>query len=124
MVRSRCLSRFRSSGRVSRRRPGLPPRWKDDITCPQCDLTYCPKCAADPHPGKTCEENKKDMFQAIWGALGEEHIFMQNESKQCPFCLVWIEKNGGCQQMTCHHCRGEFCWKCFGNWRGHSTCDK
>jgi len=96
----------------------------DDVQCPKCRLVFCPNCAADPHPGATCEENKKNQFALIWGALGEEHVYMQNESKQCPFCLVWIEKNGGCQHMTCHHCRGEFCWHCFGNWRGHSTCEK
>jgi len=95
----------------------------DDVACPQCNIVFCPKCNADPHPGKSCEQNKKDQFSLIWGALGDEHVFMQNESKQCPFCLVWIEKNGGCNHMTCHHCRGEFCWLCFGNWRGHSNCD-
>jgi len=26
--------------------------------------------------------------------------------------------------MTCHHCRGEFCWLCFGDWREHYDCDK
>merc|ERR1719471_448680 len=95
----------------------------DEIVCPKCSIKFCPTCSADAHPGKSCEQNKKDEFASIWGALGEEHVFMQHESKQCPFCLVWIEKNGGCNHMTCNHCRGEFCWICFGNWRGHSSCE-
>lgn len=26
--------------------------------------------------------------------------------------------------MTCHHCRGEFCWLCFGNWSDHYSCEE
>jgi len=26
--------------------------------------------------------------------------------------------------MTCRKCKHEFCWICFGNWSGHSTCNK
>jgi len=25
--------------------------------------------------------------------------------------------------MTCHHCRGEFCWLCFGDWKTHQDCE-
>eukprot|EP00492_Amphilonche_elongata_P005815 TRINITY_DN969_c0_g1_i1.p1 TRINITY_DN969_c0_g1~~TRINITY_DN969_c0_g1_i1.p1 ORF type:complete len:321 (-),score=96.22 TRINITY_DN969_c0_g1_i1:2-964(-) len=53
---------------------------------------------------------------------GDSKDYMENETKQCPFCLTWIEKNGGCNHMTCHHCRGEFCWLCFGDWSTHKSC--
>jgi len=26
--------------------------------------------------------------------------------------------------MTCHHCRGEFCWLCFGEWHTHVSCEE
>merc|ERR1719499_1806002 len=68
----------------------------------------------------TCEEFQRKRHEERWG---EAKDYMKNETKQCPYCLVWIEKNGGCNHMTCHHCRVEFCWLCFGNWRGHSNCD-
>lgn len=32
-----------------------------------------------------------------------------------------IEKNGGCNHMTCKKCKGEFCWVCMGNWAEHGT---
>lgn len=32
--------------------------------------------------------------------------------KRCPNCRVNIEKNDGCDHMTCTHCGYEFCWFC------------
>lgn len=34
--------------------------------------------------------------------------------KRCPnaFCGWWIEKNEGCDHMTCSKCNFEFCWEC------------
>ena len=33
--------------------------------------------------------------------------------KQCPRCKFWVEKNDGCDHMTCK-CKFEFCYKCGG----------
>ena len=27
-----------------------------------------------------------------------------NKTKQCPGCMIWIEKNDGCAHMTCRNC--------------------
>uniref|UniRef100_A0A1I8HP02 RBR-type E3 ubiquitin transferase n=1 Tax=Macrostomum lignano TaxID=282301 RepID=A0A1I8HP02_9PLAT len=32
--------------------------------------------------------------------------------KQCPRCRVHIEKNAGCNHMTCTRCHCHFCWLC------------
>ncbi|CAF4268664.1 unnamed protein product, partial [Rotaria sordida] len=42
-------------------------------------------------------------------------------TKECPKCHTNIEKNGGCNHMTCRKpgCGHEFCWLCFGKSRGH-----
>ncbi|KAK7939301.1 hypothetical protein WMY93_002627 [Mugilogobius chulae] len=32
--------------------------------------------------------------------------------KSCPHCFTSIEKNGGCNHMTCSRCRQHFCWNC------------
>ena len=33
--------------------------------------------------------------------------------KQCPECKFWVEKNDGCDHMTCK-CKFQFCYKCGG----------
>ena len=47
-------------------------------------------------------------------------------SKKCVQCEKYIEKNGGCNHMTCKLCGKEFCWLCLSNWKGHvaSICVK
>uniref|UniRef100_A0A673CKA2 RING-type domain-containing protein n=1 Tax=Sphaeramia orbicularis TaxID=375764 RepID=A0A673CKA2_9TELE len=32
--------------------------------------------------------------------------------KNCPYCFSRIEKNGGCNRMTCSRCSRQFCWAC------------
>jgi len=91
----------------------------DQVTCTACDTSFCPKCNDEPHEGMSCEEFQRKRHAERWG---EAKDYMKNETKQCPYCLVWIEKNGGCNHMTCHHCRGEFCWLCFGEWHTHNSC--
>merc|ERR1719228_2287667 len=91
----------------------------EQVTCTACDTSFCPQCNDVPHEGMTCEELQRKRHAERWG---EAKDYMKNETKQCPYCLVWIEKNGGCDHMTCHHCRGEFCWLCFGEWKSHRSC--
>jgi hypothetical protein len=33
-------------------------------------------------------------------------------AKPCPKCGVNIEKQGGCDHMTCRKCHHNFCWQC------------
>ena len=34
------------------------------------------------------------------------------QTKSCPKCYYPIEKNGGCQRMSCSRCNTPFCWHC------------
>jgi hypothetical protein len=45
-----------------------------------------------------------DVASALWVAAN---------TKKCPRCQTPIEKNEGCNHMTCRKCRYEFCWICF-----------
>ncbi|KAJ2348858.1 hypothetical protein GGH91_001145, partial [Coemansia sp. RSA 2671] len=37
----------------------------------------------------------------------------------CPKCNTVIEKNRGCNHMTCRECHHHFCWVCMGPWSEH-----
>jgi len=42
-------------------------------------------------------------------------------TKECAKCASTIEKNGGCNHMTCKKCKYEFCWVCLADWSTHGT---
>jgi ariadne-1 len=82
------------------------------ITCHHCQTSFCFQCAQPWHDPIKCifllQWNKKlidDSQTAIW---------LKANTQCCPKCQVSIEKNGGCNHMTCRNCSYEFCWLCFG----------
>lgn len=46
--------------------------------------------------------------------------WLQANTQTCPACSAVIEKNGGCNHMTCRKCKHEFCWICYGDWKLHN----
>ncbi|KAH9484834.1 E3 ubiquitin-protein ligase dbl4 [Psilocybe cubensis] len=47
--------------------------------------------------------------------------WIKSNTKECSACQSTIEKNGGCNHMTCKKCKHEFCWVCMGPWSEHGT---
>lgn len=45
--------------------------------------------------------------------------WLNAHTKPCPRCNRPIEKNGGCDHMTCSRCGYEFCWICLESRRSH-----
>ena len=91
-----------------------------------CGLTFCFSCKQDDHVPALCDhmrdwakKEKDDSETANW---------ITANTKDCPKCKSPIEKNGGCNHMTCRPAAGgcghEFCWLCFGDWRGHTSCGR
>jgi hypothetical protein len=74
--------------------------------CPMCSKTYCLKCRCEEHKGMTCEAYREKHQDKEFYDLAK-----QVNMKQCPKCQFWIEKNDGCNHMTCR-CRYEFCYVC------------
>ncbi|KAL8277440.1 hypothetical protein RQP46_010162 [Phenoliferia psychrophenolica] len=76
--------------------------------CGEGDHRPCP-CAITRRWRKKCEDDS------------ETTNWLNANTKDCPKCQQTIEKNGGCQHMTCRKCRWEFCWVCKANWTDHNS---
>lgn len=107
-------------------------RGVDGVTC-HCSLDYCLKCHRQWHQPAPCELvqkwEEKNMDQ--WEEKSKDHSsqkWLLINTKPCPNCNCRIEKNQGCNHMTCSMCRHDFCWVCMGDWATHDhnfdTCNK
>merc|ERR1712157_585722 len=71
---------------------------------------------------------KKNLENEWADILGPEGIKTAAENRKkcklCPGCNVLIEKNQGCDHMTCKYCWWEFCWGCRGDYPSGCTCGK
>ncbi|XP_068175640.1 E3 ubiquitin-protein ligase RNF14-like [Antennarius striatus] len=47
--------------------------------------------------------------------------WMETNSKYCPHCFCRIEKNQGCNIMTCSRCGQMFCWACLAKLSNHRS---
>jgi hypothetical protein len=78
--------------------------------CPDCKKEFCFKCECEWHKGSTCElykkwaEENKQSSSLFFKYLSSHNV------KKCPNCGVNIEKNMGCDHMTCSKCRYQWYW--------------
>lgn len=77
--------------------------------CPGCHIVYCTQCMSKHPDYLSCDAARDQLTSAEDKA---NHQWKAQHSKQCPECHTFIEKNNGCDHMTCSKCRYEFCWKC------------
>lgn len=86
------------------------------VSC-ACGLPFCFRCGQEAHDPATC-----DMLSA-WKEKCQSESETANwilaNTKKCPKCNCRIEKNQGCNHMSCKMCRFEFCWICMGDWSEH-----
>lgn len=88
-------------------------------TCDKCLTCFCLKCGNEPHAPLICVSLEK--WQEKCKNESETANWILANTKTCPKCRVRIEKNQGCNHMTCQHCRYEFCWICSGDWKDHGA---
>lgn len=88
------------------------------IQC-NCGYLFCFSCSNVAHNPAPCDlvarwllREKSDDATEIWLAA---------KTKECPKCLVRIEKNKACNHMTCLKCGFNFCWLCKGAWADHGS---
>ena len=88
-------------------------------TCDTCRTVFCLNCGEEPHDPLTCEEFTR-WCQKCRNESETANWILAN-TKACPHCSSRIEKNQGCNHMTCQKCKYEFCWICMGNWDKHGS---
>ena len=84
------------------------------ITCGSCKKTYCNTCLLPHQMAITCEAalEEKRLSNMTPQERDEERnrAFIKENTKPCPHCKVPIEKNAGCNHMTCKNCHRHFWW--------------
>lgn len=84
-----------------------------------CGHWFCFGCGVAAHHPVICS------IVRLWLKKCEDDSETANwisaNTKECPKCISTIEKNGGCNHMTCRKCKYEFCWICSGPWSEHGN---
>jgi ariadne-1 len=104
--------------------PGCP-YWVEDISYSAFDVkwewgyTFWFKWNQDSHlpcnweiAMKWTMKNKSENENITW---------IIANTKNCPKCQRPIEKNQGCNHMTCKMCKYEFWWMWMGDWKEHGS---
>ena len=100
--------------RAVRGKPGVL-----SVQC-SCKHRFCFGCMHEDHQPASCENLQKWTVKCRDDS--ETYNWLVANTKPCPKCGTSIEKNGGCNHMTCKNtsCKHEFCWVCSGPWKEHS----
>jgi len=87
----------------------------------RCGESFCFNCGKEDHIPADCntalmwdEKNQSDSENVTW---------IKANTKLCTKCNTNIEKNQGCNHMTCSRCKHEFCWLCTKDWKNHNNCN-
>ncbi|THW95736.1 hypothetical protein D6D15_01245 [Aureobasidium pullulans] len=78
--------------------------------CRECGHNHCVSCEANWHEGLTCAQYQHSLQRAQEEEESQQEV--AKISKPCPKCRVPIQKNNGCDHMTCSRCSYNFCWIC------------
>lgn len=90
------------------------------MVCPSdaCGFAFCRSCQEPWHADSTCEQYKQWKIENGEADTRYEEWARRN-TKNCPGCMKPIQKNGGCNHMTCGQCEYEFCWICLEDYDAH-----
>jgi hypothetical protein len=91
------------------------------VYCSACKFEFCFHCMAERHDGFECGKEALEFLEKKKTSemLAQEKFIQfadeyKAKMKPCPACNVYIEKNDGCNHMTCGNnaCKTQFCWLC------------
>lgn len=93
-----------------------------EINC-KCGYSWCFTCGEESHKPISCELFNKwnqVLSENDKNEKNKREMWDRSNTKRCPSCKSGIEKNRGCNHMTCR-CGYEFCWLCLGDWKEHKN---
>ncbi|KAL4178831.1 hypothetical protein AMTRI_Chr13g84130 [Amborella trichopoda] len=95
--------------------------------CPYCRRLFCANCRVPWHSGLDCDEfqrlrgNEEGKNDIIHNEILFTKLAEGNKWKKCPNCKYYVEKQAGCNHLTCR-CKSEFCYLCGSQWNANHTC--
>ncbi|KDQ20330.1 hypothetical protein BOTBODRAFT_170315 [Botryobasidium botryosum FD-172 SS1] len=85
------------------------------LECRSCLCRICPACHVEYHENFTCEQHRD---HTSGGHRAYQEWKVANDVKSCPNCSTDIEKESGCNHMTCIRCKTHICWVCMSTFPG------
>mmetsp|Transcript_4026 Transcript_4026/g.7621 ORF Transcript_4026/g.7621 Transcript_4026/m.7621 type:complete len:552 (+) Transcript_4026:279-1934(+) len=85
----------------------------------ECGRDFCLKCGEEPHSPVSCKDFEKWLEKCQ--NESETANWILANTKKCPKCYTRIEKNQGCNHITCQQCKYDFCWICGEPWEDHGA---
>ena len=86
------------------------------VRCHACKFRTCFTHHCEWHQGRTCQQYDKDAQESEEVGL-LQMLEDRTRFRRCPACQHGVEKNLGCDHMTCR-CKHEFCWRCLAPYQG------
>jgi len=94
-----------------------------EVVCAACSFRFCWACKQESHFPASCHTAERWLQKC--SSEAENISWILAKCKRCPKCHIHIEKNQGCNHMTCRKhaggCGHEFCWLCKGDWSKHGS---
>jgi hypothetical protein len=89
------------------------------FACTACGHKQCIAHKSPWHENETCAEYNNRVAGTVF-TINEKasQKKIEETTKACPQCKARIEKNDGCDHMTCSlpSCKFQFCWECSCDW--------
>ncbi|XP_058757065.1 uncharacterized protein LOC131630288 [Vicia villosa] len=91
--------------------------------CPSCHRLFCAQCKVPWHADMSCRRFQKSAKRRDEKQLDEKFMELakRNKWQKCPKCCMHVQRNGGCEHMSCR-CGCNFCYKCGKDWKHGHIC--
>ena len=78
------------------------------MRCDQCGAHFCYHHSNAHPPSVSCRAYTRTQKEGVKEAMRVIGL----TTVSCPSCAAPVEKESGCNHMTCSQCSAEFCWLC------------